>query len=172
MEQCGGVSDQFHNWSVRHGNSTDKSAPTPCVVDTTTAVDEAGVSKGLADRALQALWQAWMQMRPGARPWSQILSFSQSFRASTGNDLCTATRGRAGSGLSCESYDGARTIRGDLRDKPGVVKKAGGFLRSCHGACGVTNPHGVCGLFGSRGSGGQHDSGLSVRRIAGKGDRR
>jgi hypothetical protein len=45
-------------------------------------------------------------------------------------------------------------------------------LRPGHGACGVNNPLGVCRLFGGRHFGGQYDPGLSLRAIAGQGERR
>lgn len=166
-----GRSDQLYKWSDRHGESTDQSAPTPCWADTAASVDGTAVSKGLADRALQAMWQARVQVCPGARPWSQALSFGQPIRTSAGDDLCAAARRQASRSLSCESGGCPRTAGGDLRDKPGAVKSARGFLSSRHGACGITHPLGVCRLFGGRHSGGQYDSGLSVRAVASEGGR-
>lgn len=172
MAKIDELSDQFHKGSAKYGKSTDKSAPTPGFVNTTASVDEAGVSTGLADRALQAMWQARVQMCPGAGPWSQVLSFRKPIGASAGNDLCAAARRQTGRRLSCESDGCSRTFGGDLRDQSGAVKKAGGFLRICHGAGGVNNPLGVCRLFGGGNSGRQYAPGLSLRAIGCKGDRR
>lgn len=172
MDTLDGLSDQLYKGSEKNDKATDNTAPTPCFGDTTAAVDEARVSQGLSDRALQEMWQAWVQMCPGTGPWSQILSLSQPCRASSRNDLCAPGLGKAGRRLSCESCGCPRTFGGDLRDKPGAVKNAGGFLRTCYGTCGVNIPPGVRRWFGGRHCSGQYDSGLSVCGIAGKGDRR
>src|SRR5712692_4034254 len=70
-------SDQLYTWSDKNGKpaccrleKTPSSPPTP----TATAQ---GDLAWLADRALQALWQAGVQMRRRPRPWPQILPFGE-----------------------------------------------------------------------------------------------
>ena len=41
-------------------------------------------------RTLQALWQAWLQMRQGARPWSQVLLVRELSEFTAANRLCSA----------------------------------------------------------------------------------
>ena len=171
MDKFDKISDQCYKGSAANDRPTDNIASTPCLADTTAAVDEARVSQGLAGRALQAMWQAGVQVCPGAGSWSQILSLSKPCRASSGDDLRAPGLGRAGGGLSCESCGCPRTVGGDLRDKPDVVKKSRGFLSTCDGRCTVNQPPGECRLVGGGRGGGQYDSGLSWHGIGGKGER-
>ena len=70
-------------------------------------------------RTLQALWQAWLQMRQGARPWSQLLYLER--RA-----LVACRDQQTPRQLSARS----RNLRADLRDQPRAAAPPRGALRA------------------------------------------
>jgi len=81
-------SDQFYNWSDKHAGQTHQFSPPktksahtdPARLDRRTA--------GLPHRALQALWKARVQMRPGPRPWPQVLPLGQQTGPEARDGLC------------------------------------------------------------------------------------
>jgi len=85
------ISDQFYNWSDKHARQTyihspakTKNAPAePARLDRRAA--------RLPHRALQAVRKAWMQLRPGPRPWPQVLPFGQQTGTTARDGLCSAT---------------------------------------------------------------------------------
>jgi hypothetical protein len=84
-------SDQFYNWSGKHARqiyqhspAKTKNAPAePARLDRRTA--------GLPHRALQAMWKAWMQLRPRPGAWPQVLPFGQQTRTKARDGLCSET---------------------------------------------------------------------------------
>src|SRR4029450_11331512 len=121
-------SDQLYTWSdkngkpaYRHLEKTPSSPPTP------TAAAQ-GDPAWLADRALQALWQAGVQMRRRPRPWPQILPFGEPPGLAATNGLCAAGVSRSDYRVHCQLPPGARDLRSDLRDQPRTAAPPGGPL--------------------------------------------
>ena len=71
-------SDQLYNWSDFYGTRHNESSPAKTKNTPSQASSFAGHSARFADRAIQALWQARMQMCGGTRPWPQVLPVHQS----------------------------------------------------------------------------------------------
>src|SRR6266566_147425 len=72
----------------------------------------------LADRALQTLWQARMQVRRWSRPRPQVLSVGKPHGLAATNGLCAAGVSRADCRVRRQLPPGPRDLRGDLRDQP------------------------------------------------------
>src|SRR4029450_86353 len=133
-------SDQLYTWSdkngkpaCRHLEKTPSSPPTP------TALAQ-GDPAWLADRALQALWQAGVQMRRRPRPWPQILPFGEPPGLAATNGLCAARVSRSDYRVHCQLPPGARDLRGDLRDQPRTAAPPGGALNGHYERCSVRPP--------------------------------
>jgi len=81
-------------------------------------------------RALQALWQAWLQMRQGSRSWPEILLVRELPECAAASGLCSA-------GPSCGDQEiprplstHSRNLRADLRDQPRAAAPTRGALRA------------------------------------------
>src|SRR6266849_10554888 len=89
-------SDQLYTWS--DGNEKE---PACCHPEKTPSSPRAPVAPAqgdparLADRALQTLWQARVQMRRRSRPWPQVLSVSELPGLASANGLCAARISRS-----------------------------------------------------------------------------
>src|SRR5579864_2146705 len=89
-------SDQLYTWSDNNEKDraccelekTPSSPPAP-------AASAPGDSARLADRALQTLWQARVQMRRRPRPWTQVLPFGELPGPAATNGLCAARFSRS-----------------------------------------------------------------------------
>jgi len=122
------LSDQFLTWSA-HGRYS--------VVDFTqasrpVAATNAGsgyATAWLAHRTLQALRQAWLQVRRWARSWPQVLSVRELSRAPTANGLRASGRLRRRHPTFGELPQGPRDHRRDLRDQPRTITPPRGALR-------------------------------------------
>lgn len=126
MEKRKGQSDQFINWSAQTYEGIDGQAP-PATAET---AHSAGSSRPpgaawVAHRAVQAVWQARLQVCPGARAWPQVLSVREPGRGATADGVCAAGRGRAGSAEAGESPGVSGGPGGALRHKPGTAEAAG-----------------------------------------------
>ena len=88
------LADQLYTCTDNHALKTAPtdfccSAPAPTAATPTHAT--AGSSAPwFSHRALQALWQAGLQMRSRPRSWPQVLSLGQSLRATAANGLHSA----------------------------------------------------------------------------------
>src|ERR1700693_3041120 len=122
------LSDQFLTWSA-HGRYS--------VVDFTqasrpVAATNAGsgyATAWLAHRTLQALRQAWLQVRRWARSWPQVLSVRELSRAPTANGLRASGRLRRRHPTFRDLPQGTRGHRRDLRDQPRTITPPRGALR-------------------------------------------
>src|SRR5215469_10631044 len=107
-------------------------APTPATAADATARSSA---PWFPHRALQALWQAGLQMR--ARPWAwpKVLSLGQSLRAATANGLhspgLSPPDQRISGQLSATPSDFGR----DMRHQSRAVIASRGALRNRHESC-------------------------------------
>jgi len=111
------VSDQYFNWSDTHGRKN----VLPVATTAKAAAAESGPRRDgasrLSDRALQALRQAGVQMRPGTRPWTEVLSVGQPPRQSSGYGLCAARPSRAGSAVPFQLPEDSGGSRPAVRDQ-------------------------------------------------------
>src|SRR5258708_16884392 len=133
-------SDQLYTWYDKNGKpvccrleKTPSSPPTP----TATAQ---GDPAWLADRALQTLWQAGVQMRRRPRPWPQILPFGEPPGLAATNGLCAAGVSRSDYRVPCQLPPGPRDLRIDLRDQPLTAAPPGGALNGHHERSSVRPP--------------------------------
>lgn len=144
------VSDQLNTWSEAHAGTLDLS-PAAAQDNPNWPVAKHGYGAArFADRALQTLRQAQLQMRQGARSWAQTLSFHQSQQRPSRDGLCAQSascRGGRGLGkLSAHSRDSRRAMRHQSR----VIAPARDLLsrdgeRGQHHAC---RPCARCRQFG------------------------
>lgn len=121
-------SDQLNTWSDKDERTLD---PSPAAAQDNlawpVAVHGYGAA-GLADRALQTMRQAELQMRQGPRSWSQILPFRQPQRRPSRDGLCAQSAPRRGDPslgtLSPHPGDPRRAVR----DQSRAVAPARGVL--------------------------------------------
>src|SRR5271169_2712628 len=81
-------------------------------------------------RTLQALWQARLQMRQGARPWSQVLLVHELPKITAANRLCSAEPSCRDQEIPRQLSTRSRNLRADLRDQPRVAAPPRGALRT------------------------------------------
>ena len=163
------LSDQFLTWSA-HGRYS--------VVDFTqasrpVAATNAGsgyATAWLAHRTLQALRQAWLQVRRWARSWPQVLSVRELSRAPTANGLRASGRLRRRHPTFGELPQGPRDHRRDLRDQPRTLTPPRGDLRG-DGEPLVAVAHPLHRSSPGRRTHRQHARGLAHRRARAGADR-
>jgi hypothetical protein len=84
----------------------------------------------LADRALQALRQPWLQMCRRSRPRTEVLSVGELSRRATADGLRATGQSGGHSHAHRQLPRGAHDARGDLRDQPRAVTAPRGALRA------------------------------------------
>src|SRR6266704_3112161 len=122
-------SDQLDTWSDIHEEEraccqlekTPSSPPAP-------TAPAQGDPARLADRALQTLWQARMQVRRWSRSWTQVLPFGELPGIAATNGLCAAGVSHPDCRVCRQLPPGPRDLRGDLRDQPRTAAPPGGAL--------------------------------------------
>lgn len=127
-------SDQLERWSDSNARETFSGSPEKKKSAPAETPFARGRVAGLADRALQAVRQARMQMRGGARPWAQVLLVHQSDGRQAGNGLHSPRSPSAGRGVSDELPEDKGNSRGTLCNKPRTAAAQGTFLGDPH-AC-------------------------------------
>ena len=82
-------SDQLYTWSDTNEEKRARCRleKTPSSPRAPTAPTQGDLTR-LADRALQTLWQARVQMRRWSRPWPQVLSVGELPGLAAANGLC------------------------------------------------------------------------------------
>src|SRR6516165_5247492 len=123
-------SDQLYTWSDEIGKSTccrlEKTSPSA----SSPVAPAPGDPARLADRTVQALWQARLQMRRRPRPWPQVLSFGELPEPAATNGLCSAGVARPNCRVRGQLPPSSRNLRSDLRDQPRTTAPPGGALNS------------------------------------------
>jgi len=134
------VSDQFLAWSDENIETDHRrlakappSAPAPI------APTQSGPA-GFPHRALQALWQARLQMRRRPRSWSQVLSVGELPRPASANGLCPARVLRAGERVAGQLPPRPPDPGGDLRDQPRAPTPSREALKDRHERSAVIPP--------------------------------
>lgn len=126
------LSDQFYKWS------DENSRRTCCRASETTQCSGASAAAASIDpprfthRAIQALWQAGMQVRRWSGSWSQVLPLGQLSGPTATDGLCATGAHRAGRGVAGQLSSGTRNPGRNLRDQPRVAAPPRGALTRCH----------------------------------------
>lgn len=121
-------SDQLYKWSdiyerqINH-HSTSK---------TEDSFAQASIFRGycsrLFNRAIQALWEAWMQMCRWTRPWPKVLSVGKQAWQHATDGLCpTAFKGK-GRRVPGKSSQNKGNFRRALRNQPRAITTKGKVL--------------------------------------------
>jgi hypothetical protein len=79
-------------------------------------------------RTLQALWQAWLQMRQGPRSWPQILLVCELPECAAASGLCSAEPSCGDQEIPRPLSTRSRNLGADLRDQPRVTAPPRGAL--------------------------------------------
>src|ERR1051325_1602425 len=125
-------SDQLSTCSNRNGKRADchlEKPPSSATAPVPSAQDD---PSRLADRALQTLWQAGLQMRRGSRPRPQVLSVGESFGLAATDGLCAAGISRPGCRIRRQLSPSPRNPGSDLRDQPRTATPPRGALKAYH----------------------------------------
>ena len=125
-------SDQLYTWSDEYAKRARcRTAKTPQRSGASTAPAQIDPAR-LPHRALQAMWQAGLQMRRRAGTWSQVLSFGELSWPATTNGLRATGCLWANSGVSRQLSPKSRDPGDDLRDQPRTAAPSRGALERCH----------------------------------------
>jgi len=126
-------SDQLYKWSDENRKRTcyqPEKAPR-CAFAPATAAQ--GSPARLADRAVQALRQARVQVRRRSRPRPQVLSFGEPLRLAATDGLCAPGISRPGCRIYRQLSPSPRNHGSDLRDQPRTPAPPRGALKGRHG---------------------------------------
>ncbi len=130
MNSFGILSDQSFRWSASYEEEIlRRPAKAPSGPTRQTASPRCHPSR-FSHRTLQALWQAWLQMRQGERPWSQVLLVRELPKITATNRLCSAEPSCRDQEIPRQLSTRSRNLRADLRDQPRVAAPPGGALRA------------------------------------------
>ena len=83
----------------------------------------------LADRTLQTMREAWLQMCRRSRPWPEVLPVGELPRRTTADGLRASRKYRSRPRARRQLPRGAYSARGGLRDQPRAVTAPRGALR-------------------------------------------
>jgi len=135
-------SDQLYTWSDTNEEKRARCRleKTPSSPRAPTAPTQGDLTR-LADRALQTLWQARVQMRRWSRPWPQVLSVGELPGLAAANGLCAAGVSRPDCRVRRQLPPSPRDLRSDLRDQPRTAAPPGGALKGHHAR---SAPHPPC----------------------------
>ena len=153
-------SGQLYTWSDGHTKGTfcraAKTSQSSCAPTASAQIDSAGIYH----RAIQALWQAGMQMRRRPRAWPQVLSVDKLSGTAAANGLHTAGGLWANGGVDRQLSPGPRDSGDNLRDQPRITAPSRGALERHHERVIRCRPRPVrCGI-------GRRDSRQYARRLA------
>src|SRR5450759_4552321 len=124
------LSDHVYDWSARSIKQTLVcAAQAPSGIAAQTAAVGCGASR-LADRALQALWQAGMQMRRRSRPRPEVLPVGELSRRATADGLRATGKSAGDPRTNRQLPRGTHDARGSLRDQPRAVTAPRGAVRA------------------------------------------
>jgi hypothetical protein len=122
------LSDHFNNWSDYYERKVNCISSSKAKDTFRKTAKSAFCSPWIFDRALQALWQAWLQLRPWAGSRSQVLFISEQTGATASDGLCPPGLPGKGKRTSGKLSKGKSYPRGALRHQPGTFKTQGEIL--------------------------------------------
>jgi len=159
------LSDQLYYWS-------DQDAKTIGIIPAAATQGAAAqTARPSADparfphRALQALREAGLQVRPGARPRAQVLPLHQPDRPRTPNGLRAPRIPRPGTGIFGQLPSRAGDHRRDLADQSGTSTPQRGFVETRHGCQRYRAACRVCGHPADLRFGSEHAHRAAPRRL-------
>ena len=127
------LSDQLYTWSDENRNRAccqPEKTPSGAVAAIATTQ---GSPARLANRTLQALRQARVQVRRRSRPWPEVLSFGEPLGPAATNGLCAAGISRPGCRIHRQPSASPRNLGNDLRDQSRAPAPPGGALKGRYG---------------------------------------
>jgi hypothetical protein len=153
-------SDQLYTWSDHKAEQTYCCAAqtTRNSVATTTAAPSGPA--WFADRALQALRQARVQMRRGPRPWPQVLPLGKLPRLTSAHGLRAARTVRTHYRIAGQLPSSPRDLRGNLGDQSRTDAPPRGASLTGHHGGGALRTFRICGSVLGRRASGQYARGL------------
>ena len=126
-------SDHLYTWSDENRSRTYcQPEKTPSGAVAAIAATQGGPAR-LADRTLQALRQARVQVRRRSRPWPEVLSFGEPLRLAATDGLCAARISCPGCRIYCQLSPSPRNLGSDIRDQPRTPAPPGGALKVRYG---------------------------------------
>jgi len=129
------LSDQLLMWSARNDREIlfrfKETPQSPAAQTAATGLH----SPGIAHRALQTLWEAWLQVRRWSWARPQVLPFCEFPGQIATNGLRSPERGHRGERARCQLSSNPRDSRRDIRDQSRIAAPARGVLRSCGERC-------------------------------------
>ena len=133
------ISDQFYKWSDIYGTNINSYSTSKEKDPFTQASTFRNHFAWLFNRALQALWKAWVQVCKWSGPWSKVLPVSKQTRQQTSDGLCSTrfkAKGRRILGkLSKDKNHFRRALRYQSRastPKGEVLARSPPKVRDCH----------------------------------------
>ena len=130
MNSFGIWSDQSFRWSATYAEEILRRLTKAPSGSTRQAAAPRCHPSRFSHRTLQALWEAWLQMRQGARPWSQVLLVRELPEYSAANRLCSAESSCRDQEIPRQLSARSRNLRADLRDQPRAAAPPRGALRT------------------------------------------
>jgi len=159
------LSDHVYDWSARSLKQNIVGvAQAPASVAAQTSAVGCGAAR-LADRTLQALWQAGLQVRRGSRPRSEVLPVGELSWRATADGLRSAGKSGNHPRARRQLPRGTRGARGGLCDQPRAVTAPRGALRA-GGERNLAAAHPTDRRFRRCAAPRQHGRGMARRRVA------
>ena len=132
-------SDQLYKWSDIYGTKVYSYSTSKEKDPFTQASTLRSHFAWFSNRALQALWQAWMQVCRWPRSWSKVLPVSKQTRQQTSDGLCSTRFKAKGRRLLSKLSKDKDHFRRALRNQSGTFTPKGEVLarspprvRDCH----------------------------------------
>ena len=120
------LSDQFYNWSEEKYEEASKLCSSQASQGASAPIAfSRGNPSRLAYRALQAVWQARLQVCRRTRARSEVLSLGNATSRPASDGLRSAGLRRAGDRVSAAPSIGPPDSRKDLRDQPRITTPKG-----------------------------------------------
>jgi hypothetical protein len=131
--------DQLYTWSDTYALPTAQTdfcrvASTPPTAIASPAAPRSSFA-GLAHRALQAMRQAGMQVRPRSRSWPQVLPLGQPVWSATANGLHPPGLSAPDHRISCQLPSSTRDLGRGLRHQSRTAMPPRGALSHPHEPC-------------------------------------
>jgi hypothetical protein len=159
------LSDHVYDWSARSlEQDTVGVAQAPASIAAEASAVGCGAAR-LADRTLQALREARLQVRGGPRPRTKVLPLRELSGRAAADGLRATGESGSHSRTCCQLPRGAHDARRGLRDQPRAVTAPRGAVRA-GGEPNLAAAHPTDRRFRRRAAPRQHGRGMAGRRAA------
>lgn len=129
MNSFGILSDHAFTWSAIYAEKTLRRPAKASSNSSSQAASPRWHPSWFSHRTLQALWQAWLQMRQGPRSWPQVLLVRELPEIAAANGLCSAEPSCADQEIPRQLSARSRCLRTDMRDQSRVAAPPRGALK-------------------------------------------